>query len=63
MADFNKDVESLQDELGALRSIASDVGKSLREAFNSPDVAHFKKEALATLSTFTKTLSRKNVDR
>ncbi len=54
MADFNKDVESLQDELGALRSIASDVGKSLREAFNSPDVANFKKEALATLSTFTK---------
>jgi predicted DNA-binding protein (UPF0251 family) len=54
MADFNKDVESLQDELGALRSIASDVGKSLREAFKSPDVTNFKKEALATLATFTK---------
>ncbi len=54
MANINENIENLQDELGALRSIASDIGKSLRDAFSSPDVTEFKKEVLSTLFTFNK---------
>lgn len=55
MAIDKKDIENLQDELGALQSIASDVGKSLRDAFKDPAVNDLKKEVLSTLSAFTKT--------
>ena len=55
MADIDKQkIEELQDELGALGSIASDVGKSLKEAFNAPGLEDFKKATLSTLSSFSK---------
>jgi len=55
MAIDKKDIENLQDELGALQSIASDVGKSLRDAFKDPAVNELKKNVLSTLSAFNKT--------